>query len=382
MDLDTAYPAIADLKARARRRIPHFAWEYLDSATGDETARARGEAALDAVRLMPHVLRGECTPDLSVRLFGRDHPLPFGIAPVGMSGLVWPDGERLLARVAARHAIPYCLSTVAAATPEEVGPKAGGQGWFQLYPPGDGAVRRDLLRRAREAGFHTLILTVDVPVASRRERLKRARLSNPMRMTPRVVLDAARRPAWALGHLARGIPRLKTLEPYTDVGAVRSSTAHAGYLLRCAPDLDYLRAMRTEWEGPLVVKGVLNALDAEAAVEAGADGVWVSNHGGRQFDGGPPPIVQLPQVRAAVRADVPVIYDSGIRSGLDVLRALALGADFVMTGRAVHYGLAAMGARGATHALAVLRAQIETDMGQLGCARLADLPQHAAAPAA
>lgn len=376
MQLDQTHPAIADLARTGRRRIPHFAWEYLDSAVGEEQARTRAEAALDSVRLMPHALRAVTEPDLSARLLGRAHPLPFGFAPVGMSGLVWPGAEEILARLAAREGIPYTLSTVAAATPEQVGPRAGAQGWFQLYPPGDPDIRDDLCRRARTAGFHTLVLTVDVPVASRRERLRRARLSNPMRLTPRTVLDAARRPRWALGQLARGIPRLATLEPYAETAQARGSTEHVGYLLRCAPDLAYLRALRQAWEGPLVVKGVLNANDARAAVEAGADAIWVSNHGGRQFDGGPAPIHELPAIRAALGPEVPVICDSGIRSGLDILRALALGADFAMVGRAVHYGLAAFGPEGAAHAVHVLRAQMTADMCQLGCERIADLPRH------
>ena len=376
MDLDVTHPSIADLRRTARRRVPHFVWEYLDSATGAENGRARAEAALDAVRLMPHVLRGHAPTDLSVTLLGRRYARPFGIAPVGMSGLVWPGAEEMLARVAAQVGIPYGLSTVAAATPEKVGPRAGGMGWFQLYPPGDAEIRDDLLRRAKEAGFHTLVLTVDVPVASRRERLRRARLTNPMRITPRAVADAARRPAWALATLGAGIPRLRTLEPYVPISGARSSTEHAGYLLRTAPDLAYLRALRAAWEGSLVVKGVLNANDARDAVEAGADAVWVSNHGGRQFDGGPAPIHQLPQVRAALGPEVPVIYDSGVRSGLDVLRALALGADFTMLGRAFHYGIAAFGARGAAHVVDVLTRQIEADLGQLGCARLSELHRH------
>jgi L-lactate dehydrogenase (cytochrome) len=378
MDLDLAYPAISDLRARARRRIPHFAWEYLDSAAGDESARARAEAALDEVRLMTHVLRGDIAADLSVRLMGRTYPLPFGIAPVGMSGLIWPDAERHLARLAARTGIPYGLSTVAAATPEEIGPHAGDQGWFQLYPARDPDIRRDLLRRARAAGFHTLVVTADVPAASRRERQRRARLSNPMRITARVLLDAMRRPEWALGQAARGIPRLKTLEPYAqgESGRARPSTAHIGFLLRCAPDPDYIRACKADWQGPVLVKGVLNANDARSAVEAGADGVWVSNHGGRQFDGGPAPIAQLPQIRAALGPEVPVIYDSGLRSGLDILRALALGADFAMLGRAFHYGLAALGPRGAAHVVHILKAQLEADMAQLGCTGLVDLPRH------
>ncbi|MEM9248328.1 MAG: alpha-hydroxy acid oxidase [Pseudomonadota bacterium] len=376
MTLELSHPAIEDLKRSARRRVPHFVWEYLDSAVGRETGRAFAEDALDQIRLMPHMLRGITDSDLTVNLMGRQYPLPFGFAPVGMSGLIWPDAERILAKIAAREGIPYTLSTVAAATPEEVGPKVGDQGWFQLYAPSDPEVRRDICGRARDAGFHTLVLTVDLAVASRRERLQRARLTNPMRLTPRIVLDAARRPAWAVATLGKGIPKLKTLERYADTTRRGSATAHIGYQIRTAPDLPYLRALREEWAGPLVVKGIISAADAEHAVRAGADAIWVSNHGGRQFDGAPPPVHQLPQVRAALGPDVPVIYDSGLRSGLDIMRALAMGADFCMVGRAVHYGLAAFGARGAAHAVDILRGQLVADMGNAGCARLSDLPDH------
>ncbi|MFZ1725259.1 MAG: alpha-hydroxy-acid oxidizing protein, partial [Albidovulum sp.] len=170
MDLHQRYPAISDLKARARRRIPHFVWEYLDSATGTEATLRRNRARLDEVLFRPSILHGEFKPDLGTTLFGHHHPLPFGVAPVGMSGLIWPDAERLLADAAGAAGLPYALSTVATQTPETVGPSLGEHGWFQMYPPRDPTIRADMIRRAREAGFSTLILTVDVPVASRRER--------------------------------------------------------------------------------------------------------------------------------------------------------------------------------------------------------------------
>ena len=373
MDLDQSHPALSDLAARARRRLPHFVWEYLDSGTGNDGARDRSVAALDAVTLVPRVLEPPAETDLSVTLMGRTHPLPFGIAPVGMSGLIWPGAEAMLARVAAGLGIPYTLSTVAAATPEAVGPEAGDQGWFQLYPPGDAEIRRDLLRRARESGFHTLVLTADVPIASRRERQRRARLTNPMRMSLPVIAQAAMAPAWALATLRAGIPRLVTLETYANVATHRPGTAHIGYLLRTPPDWAYLDALREEWDGKLVVKGVLNAGDARRIMEAGADAVWVSAHGGRQFEAAPAPLDALAAIRAALGPEAPLIYDGGIRSGTDVLRAVAKGADFVMLGRAWHHGLAAFGEAGVAHVAHILSDGLTADMGQLGIGTLAEV---------
>nr|WP_213394214.1 alpha-hydroxy acid oxidase [Yoonia sp.] len=372
MNAHAKYPAISDLKTRARGRIPHFVWEYLDSATGVEATQRRNRTALDQVLLDPSILHGEFAPDLSTTLLGRDHPLPIGIAPLGMSGLIWPGAEQMLARMAAREAIPYTLSTVASQLPEDVGPHAGDQGWFQLYPPRDPVIRDDILQRAKRAGFHTLVLTVDVPVASRRERQTRGGLTQPPKLTPRLALQAARCPAWLLGIRQTGMPRLRLMESYSQVKGSLPSNQHIGYLLRTSPDWDYFKALRDAWDGPLVVKGVGRADDAARLTDEGADAIWVSTHAGRQFDGGPASIETLPAIRAAT--PLPVIFDSGIEGGLDVLRALALGADFVMLGRAFHYGLAAMGEPGAAHVLDILRQDMISNMGQLGARSLKDLP--------
>lgn len=371
--LHARFPAIADLKARARRRIPHFVWEYLDSATGDEATQARNRAALDRVLLSPSILHGEITADLQTRFLGRQYDLPFGIAPVGMSGLIWPGAEQMLARTAAQQNIPYTLSTVASQLPEAVGPHAGNQGWFQLYPPRDPEIRDDILHRARAAGFHTLVLTVDVPVASRRERQTRGGLTNPPRLTPRLAWQAARCPAWALGIAKTGMPRLRLMESYSDNRHALPSNQHIGYLLRTSPDWDYLQALRDAWTGPLIIKGVGRAEDAAKLSKAGVDALWVSNHAGRQFDGAPASITTLPAIRAATK--LPLIFDSGVTGGLDILRAFALGADFVMLGRAFHYGLGALGPRGAAHVVDILRQDLISNMGQLGAKTLNDLQQ-------
>ena len=374
-DLHAKFPAISDLKRAARRRIPHFVWEYLDSATGREAVPQRNRAALDAVRLRPSILHGELTPDTSSTFLGRDYPLPFGVAPVGMSGLIWPDGERLLARAATDAGLPYTLSTVATAIPEDVGPLTAGHGWFQIYPPRDPDIRADMLKRAHDSGFDTLVLTVDVPAPSRRERQTRGGLVQPPRLTPRLLAQVARCPAWAVGIARKGMPRMALIDGYAGdlaKSGTLPSNAHVGYLLRTSPDWEYLKALRDAWGGKMIVKGVLNADDAALLEGAGVDALWVSNHTGRQFDGAPATIDALPAIRAAT--DLPLIVDSGIDCGLDVLRALALGADFVMLGRAWHYALGALGAIGPAHLVDVLRADMIANMHQIGAARLADLP--------
>lgn len=373
--LDLRYPALSDLKSACLRRLPRFVWDYLDSATGTEATKHRNRAALDKVLFNPAVLRGAVATDLTTQLLGQNYALPVGIAPVGMSGLIWPGAEAILARFAAKARLPYCLSTVATQVPEDIGPLAGDMGWFQLYPPKDGDIRRDILARARKAGFQVLVMTVDLPGPSRRERQLRAQLSIPPKVTANMLAQVARCPAWALGTLRHGTPRLRLMEDYLKLDGNASSTAHAGYLLRASPDWAYLRDLRAEWDGPLVVKGVMVAQDAQALRDAGVDAIWVSNHGGRQFDGAPAALDVLPDIRAALGPATPILFDSSVESGLDILRALALGADFVMLGRAWHYALGALGTLGPDHLAHILRDDLIANMAQMGIARPAQAAQ-------
>ena len=375
MDHHAKYPAISDLKAKARKRIPHFVWEYLDSATGKEATLARNRDKLDEVLFHPSILHGEFTPDLSVEFLGKRYPLPFGVAPVGMSGLIWPGAERSLARAAAKAGLPYSMSTVATQTPEDVAPHLGESAWFQMYPPRDPDIRTDMMARAKTAGFDTLIMTVDVPVASRRERQTRGGLTQPPKLTGRLAMQATMRPVWLNGIRQTGMPRMKLMDGYAENAKLgdkmRSTTEHVGYLLRTSPDWDYVARLREEWDGPLIVKGVSRGADAERLESLGVDALWVSNHAGRQFDASRATIEMLPEVRQATR--LPVIFDSGIEGGLDILRALALGADFVMMGRAWHYALGALGEEGPAHLVDILAKDMASNMGQLGAHNLSDL---------
>ncbi|MGB2195136.1 MAG: alpha-hydroxy acid oxidase [Planktomarina sp.] len=376
MDLNSKYPAISDLRSKARKRIPHFAWEYLDSATGDESTLHRNRSALDAIQFVPRGLRGEIKPQLATEFLGKTYSAPFGIAPVGMSGLMWPGAEKTLAGFAANAKIPYGMSTVATTTPEDVAPYLGDMGWFQMYPPRDEAIRNDMIKRVKDAGFTTLVVTIDVPAQSRRERQIRGGLVQPPRLTPRILAQVAGCPEWALRTALNGKPRMKMIETYGK--AVMESVAslpsnnHVGYLLRTAPDHSYVKLLRDAWDGPLIVKGVMCPDDAAPLQGLGVDAVWVSNHAGRQFSGSPAAIDMLPAVKAAT--DLPIIFDSGIEGGLDMLRALALGADFVMMGRAWHYALGAIGAKGPAHLYDMLVDDLTSNMIQIAATHLSDLP--------
>ena len=376
MDLNSKYPAISDLRTKARKRIPHFAWEYLDSATGDESTLHRNRSSLDAIHFIPRGLRGEIKPQLATEFLGRSYSAPFGIAPVGMSGLMWPGAEKALAGFAAGAKIPYGMSTVATTTPEDVAPHLGSMGWFQMYPPRDEAIRNDMIQRVKDAGFTTLVVTIDVPAQSRRERQIRGGLVQPPRLTPRILAQVAGCPEWALRTALNGKPRMKMIETYGK--AVMESVAslpsnnHVGYLLRTAPDHSYVKLLRDAWDGPLIVKGVMCPDDAAPLEGLGVDAVWVSNHAGRQFAGSPAAIDMLPAVKAAT--NLPLIFDSGIEGGLDMLRALALGADFVMMGRAWHYALGAVGTKGPAHLYDMLVDDLTSNMIQIAATHLSDLP--------
>ena len=367
------YPAISDLRARAKRRMPHFAWEFLESGTGADAAMALNEEAFARVRLNPRFVRGVFEPELETELFGTRYSVPFGICPVGMNSLVWPGMDKILATAAGRHRLPYGMSTVANETPETLGPLADGMGWFQLYPPRNSNIRTDLLARAREAGFTTLMVTVDVPVMSRRERQMRAGVGAGFRLSPATLWQLARRPEWSLATLAEGRPSLPLLEQYLPADDLQRFLSLVGSELNGSFDWDYLDTVRSEWDGPLILKGIMDPDDAREAVRHGVDGILVSNHGGRQMDAAPASIEMLPVIADAVEGKAKLLLDSGVRSGLDIARAIALGADFVLLGRSFMYGVAALGAAGAAHTIQILTDDLRVNMGNLGCAKLSEL---------
>ncbi|MEM7537824.1 MAG: alpha-hydroxy acid oxidase [Chloroflexota bacterium] len=369
------YPSISDLQKRAKQRLPLVAWEYLDMGTGEDIAVSRNRVGLDRVTLQPQFLKGLQTQSTETTLFGRTYAAPFGVAPVGLTGLMWPNAEKILAKAAAQYQFPYCLSTAATQTPETIGALVDGMGWFQLYPPRDETICDDLLKRARDNDFHTLVVTADVPAASRRERTSRAGLRMPPSVTPYFVLQALQHPKWTAATLRNGLPRLRTVEKYAEATNIRNAARFVGEEFGGTLSWEYLQRVRDLWDGPIVLKGILHPSDAETAISMGIDGIGVSNHGGRQFDAAPAAIDVLPTIAELVNGRAKIIFDSGIRSGADVIRALALGADFVLAGRAFMFGVAAFGESGGIHAAEILLADLKTNMAQLGVTTIDEVKQ-------
>lgn len=372
------YPRICDLEAAAKRRIPGFAWAYLHSGTGHNRLRDRNQTVFEGVNLTPRVLRGQVQPEIKTDILGQEFSMPVGMSPIGLTSMIWPGAELMMARAARGARVPITLSTVAGESIEAVGAAADGYGWYQLYPPKDKSVRADLLKRAGNCGYRTLMVTVDVPGQSRREEMLMAGAAVGSRsksgITPRIIWQSMQCPSWSLGTLrAGGKMRFKTLERYVSGENLGDVATYIGEQLNGGHDWDVIDDIRSRWSGPMIVKGVLHQADALELQRRGVDGIVVSNHGGRQMDGGPTSLQQLPILRKAVGKDMFLALDSGVRSGLDVVRAMALGADFVMLGRPFLYGAGALGARGPAHVLAILEEEITNVMVQLGVEKLSQL---------
>lgn len=370
------YPSIEDLRLKTKKRIPNVSWSYLETGTGRETLLDKNIHALDEITLTPKFCKGDLSVKTETDFLGKTYSAPIGVAPVGLTGLMWPKAEILLAKSAARCGIPFCLSTVATETPEDVGPFVQNNGWFQLYPPRQIELRKIFLDRAKNSGFSTLIVTVDIPIPSRRERTKRAGLSTPPKMTPGFLWDGITHPVWSYHTLKRGLPKLRMVEGYSEFKSMMSVGAFVRRKLGGNISWEMCKELRDLWEGPMIVKGLLHPEDAEEAVKIGADAIVVSNHGARQFDGAPTSIEALPEIVRLVKGRTGIIFDSGIRSGLDILKALSLGAEFVLCGRAFIYGVAALGALGGDHAFGILKDELINNMMQLGVEDLSLLPSH------
>ena len=368
---------IADLRDIARRRVPGFVFEYVESGAEDEVTLRGNREALERLRLLPQTLVNTAGRHLRTTILGGSANAPLIVAPTGLNGLLHPDGDLTVARAAAKLGVPCILSTVSTTRLEEVAARAGGRLWMQLYVVKDRAIGRDIMQRAAAAGYEALVFTTDANVFGNREWDQRG-YRRPGRPTLRASLDTLRHPRWVWQVLLRrGMPRFRNLEPFlppnlTPMGA---STV-IPRLFDATISWDDIAWIREYWRGKLLLKGLLSVTDAEHAAALGVDGIVVSNHGGRQLDYCVAPIDMLPEIRAAVGSRLAVLIDSGFRRGTDVVKALALGAEAVLLGRATLYGLIAGGTPGVERALTILTTELDRVLGQLGCNSVAELAPH------
>lgn len=361
---------IGDLRLAAKRRLPRAIFDFFDGGAEDEIALRDNRAAYERVRLAPRVLRDVSKIDMACEILGGPSQLPLVIAPTGGIGIAWPGADVAIARAAAHYGIPYTLSTTSTATIEAVAEANGnGRRWFQLYVLYDRDFTDKLVARAWAAGYEALVVTVDLPVGGKRERDSYNRFVQPFRLRAGQVLEAFTKPGWALRILANG--GLPTLENLRGFDARKSETlvsisSAVGQNLDSAFDYAGLKRLRDLWKGKLLVKGVARADDAMRIVQLGADGVWISNHGGRQLDSALATLDSLPAIVAAVGSKVPVLLDGGVRRGSDMLKARALGAQAVCAGRPTLYGASAGGEAGARRALAILADELHRTMQLCG----------------
>lgn len=369
---------IEELRRVALRRLPRFVFEYVEGGAEDEVTLRRNRDVFERVAWLPRTLVGLSMPDMTTELFGETLNLPLVIAPTGFNGMLWPLGDLALAKAAAAAGIPFTLSTVSNYDVVQMGRELPGKIWFQLYPVKDQKTADRLVERAAEAGVRTLMVTTDTPVLGARE-WDRRNYRQPMKLSASSILDVLAHPRWIREvMLPKGAPQFANLTEFLPPHA-RSALQGVRFMgTQINPQLNWsdMERLRQRWKGRLILKGVLCVEDAKRALEIGADGIVLSNHGGRQLDTAVSAIEALPAVAAAVGDQLTILVDGGFRRGSDVLKALALGADAVMLGRAALYGLGAGGEAGVSHALGLLRAEMERALTLLGCRSLDELGPH------
>jgi (S)-mandelate dehydrogenase len=370
--LHRRFPTIAMMREAARQRLPHFAFEYLDGGAGEGGGITRNWSALDTVEIVPRYGRTTDLPPIDTKLFGRRYAAPIGVAPMGSPSLGFPGADRHLAVAAQAVRLPYTLGAVGGATIEEAGTLAPDVFWFQLarLPLDNHRLGLDLVRRADEAGAHVLMLTMDTPIRTTRPREVRAGITSPFKPDLRMMASILSSPAWLAAMRRYGVPRLANFKRYAPSANISEMTEFVRRESFGAFTWDEVAMYRDRWKRPLLAKGILHPEDAERAVALGCDGIVVSNHGGRQVDALPAPIDALPAIVAQVGSRAMVFMDSGVRSGSDVVRALALGAQAAFAGKVFMWSLGALGEQGPLHAMDLLIEETRAALGQIGALTL------------
>lgn len=369
------FPTTAWLRRYAPTKVPLFAFEFGDTGAGNDLGIAHNWAALDAVQVVPRYGVMPTLPPVDVKLFGRSYAAPIGVAPIGGASLVWPGADLLMAKAAQRACVPYTLSVAGGATIEQAAEAAPDVFWVQLYRfwHDDHKIGFDLVRRAQAVDAKVLLLTLDVPVRTTRSRETYAGLANEFRPTIRMLYEMMTRPRWLFALLRHGYPRFATIGDYAPAGASTNEIiAFARARMGGSFSWEEVKRYRDAWKGPMAVKGILHPEDALKAAELGIDGIWVSNHGGRQIEALVPSIDVLPAIVSAIGKRATVLLDSGVRSGQDVMRALALGADAAFAGKSFLWAVAALGDDGPDYLINLYIDELRASLGQIGARSVAE----------
>ncbi|MEP5341542.1 MAG: alpha-hydroxy acid oxidase [Algibacter sp.] len=375
--INTSYPSIDDLRNKAKKKIPKFAFEYLDGGCNEDVNLHKNTKEIRDVELLPYYLSKHKGSSMKTELFGHTYDAPFGIAPVGLQGLMWPNSPEILAKAAFEHNIPFILSTVTTTSIERAAEITEGKAWFQLYHPAENRLRDDIIKRAEAAECPVLVILSDVPTFGFRPRDIRNGLAMPPKMSVKNILQVLGKPEWALNTLKYGQPSFETLKPYMPKGLdLKQLGKFMDQTFSGRLNEEKIKPIRDMWKGKLVIKGVANEADAEKAIKLGLDGIIVSNHGGRQLDAGESAIKPLTRIAEKYGKDIKVMMDSGLRSGPDIARTLASGAEFTFMGRSFMYGVSALGKKGGDHTISLLKTELKQVMEQVCCENVGDFSNH------
>lgn len=374
---NTEYPSVESLRARARKRMPRFAFEYLDGGCNENINLHRNTAEIRDVQLVPRYLKNYYSSKLETELFGIQYNAPFGISPIGLQGLMWPNAPEILAKASLKHNIPFVLSTVTSTSIERASELTEGRAWFQLYHPTEEWLRNDLIRRAEAAQCPVLVILCDVPTFGYRPKEIRNGLAMPPQVNLRNFLQVLGKPAWMSETLKYGVPKFATMQKYMNDGmSIKQLGKWMDATFSGRLNAEKIKPLREMWKGKLVLKGVVSDEDTEEAIRLGFDGIIVSNHGGRQLDAGESTIKPLTRISQKYGDKITVMMDSGIRSGPDIARVMSSGANFSFLGRSFMYGVAALGEEGGDHTIAMLKMQLQQVLEQVCCEQITDLPNH------
>lgn len=377
LNINSKYPSVKDLRKRAKFKMPKFAFDYLDGGCNDDINLNKNRTDIQKIELMPNYLSDYDKSLMKTELFGHTYDAPFGIAPIGLQGLMWPNSPEILAKAAMEHNIPFILSTVTTSSIETIAEITEGKSWFQLYHPADEKIKNDLLDRAENAGISVLVILADVPTFGFRPRDIKNGLSMPPKMNLNNIIEVIKNPEWTLKTLLYGKPTFKTMMPYIPKGLnLQKLGEFMDITFSGRLNEERIASIRSHWKGTLIIKGIVSEQDAEKAIRLGADGLIISNHGGRQLDAGQSSIVPMTNLAKKYKNKIKIMVDSGLQSGPDIARAMASGAEFTFMGRSFMYGVGALGNEGGNHTISLIKKELLQVMEQLCCEKTSDFKNH------